>query len=94
MTPGRRCMSLLAGRFQPKPHDVVLTVRPFPNVIDPQFAKRTPLTRAKKGLLSQTSSDKLLRLTLQQGLRSSGIDPGIVQDIVVGPFTWLAWLIA
>ncbi|WWD19968.1 hypothetical protein CI109_104441 [Kwoniella shandongensis] len=59
--------------FQPSPEDIVLT-----------FARRTALTRAKKGLFKDTSSDQLLRSTLQTGLKLSGMDPALVEDIVIG----------
>jgi hypothetical protein len=50
----------------------------------PQYARRTALTRAKKGLWKDTSSDALIYKTLHAGLKESGVAPELVQDIVVG----------
>jgi acetyl-CoA acyltransferase 1 len=73
--------------------DVVITVRPlllspFPSLLsdvdDMQFAKRTALTRAKKGAFRDTSSDTLLHSLLQKGMDQSGVDRNIVGDIIAG----------
>ncbi|WOO79841.1 3-ketoacyl-CoA thiolase A, peroxisomal [Vanrija pseudolonga] len=63
----------LAEITKPRPDDVVIT-----------FAKRTPLTRAKKGLLAHTSSDALIYKLFKSGLADSGVDPKLVEDIIVG----------
>lgn len=49
-----------------------------------QFAKRTALTRAKKGAFRDTSSDTLLHSLLQKGMDQSGVDRHIVGDIIAG----------
>ncbi|GHJ87650.1 hypothetical protein NliqN6_4052 [Naganishia liquefaciens] len=48
------------------------------------FAKRTALTRAKKGAFRDTSSDTLLYSLLQKGMDQSGVDRNIVGDIIAG----------
>ncbi|GFZ46533.1 acetyl-CoA C-acyltransferase [Saitozyma sp. JCM 24511] len=58
-----------------------VSFRPLPY---PQYARRTALTRAKKGLWKDTSSDALIYKTLHAGLQESGVAPELVQDIVVG----------
>lgn len=68
-----RCYAQQAGAFTPNRNDVVIT-----------FARRTALTRAKKGGFRETTSDTLLYATLKSGLELSGIDPACVEDIVVG----------
>ncbi|GMK55615.1 hypothetical protein CspeluHIS016_0206710 [Cutaneotrichosporon spelunceum] len=55
------------------PDDVVIT-----------YARRTPLTRAKKGGLRDTSADGLLYKMLKGGIAESGVKPEQVQDIVAG----------
>jgi acetyl-CoA acetyltransferase len=64
--------------LQKNPDDVVITL-----------ALRTPLCRAKKGSLKDTSSDELL-LGLLKGVKErSMIDPSLVEDIAVGEFDYL-----
>ena len=64
--------------LQKNPDDVVITL-----------ALRTPLCRAKKGGLKDTSSDELL-LGLLKGVKErSMIDPSLVEDIAVGEFDYL-----
>ncbi|KAF8600992.1 3-ketoacyl-CoA thiolase [Ceratobasidium sp. AG-I] len=59
--------------FEKHPDDVVLTL-----------AMRTPLCKAKKGGLKDTPSDVLLIGLLQAVKERSAIDPGLIEDIVVG----------
>ena len=56
-----------------------------------QFARRTALTRAKKGGFRDTPSESLIYATLKSGLEISGLDPACVEDIVVG--TWIYFCI-
>jgi hypothetical protein len=75
-----RCLSRSLGTdtrlghlLQKNPNDVVITL-----------ALRTPLCRAKKGALKDTSSDELL-LGLLKGVKDkSMVDPALVEDIVIG----------
>ena len=53
-----------------------------------QFARRTALTRAKKGGFRDTPSESLIFATLKNGLTLSGLDPACVQDIIVGMWTF------
>ncbi|KAJ9125867.1 hypothetical protein QFC24_002651 [Naganishia onofrii] len=50
----------------------------------PQFAKRTALTRAKKGGFRDTSSDTLLHQFLTTSFPLTGIPASAVQDIIAG----------
>ncbi|CAE6437466.1 unnamed protein product [Rhizoctonia solani] len=59
--------------FTKHPDDVVLTL-----------ALRTPMCKAKKGGLKDTPSDVLLVGMLKAVQERSGVDPGLVEDIVVG----------
>ncbi|KAL5633710.1 hypothetical protein ACGC1H_005803, partial [Rhizoctonia solani] len=59
--------------FTKHPDDVVLTL-----------AVRTPLCKAKKGGLKDTPSDVLLVGMLKAVQERSGVDPNLVEDIVVG----------
>ncbi|KAH7106779.1 3-ketoacyl-CoA thiolase [Auriculariales sp. MPI-PUGE-AT-0066] len=59
--------------FAKNPQDVVIT-----------FARRTPLTKAKKGGFKDTRSDELLVSMLRAVVTHSGIDPACIQDIAVG----------
>ncbi|KAF8751211.1 thiolase, partial [Rhizoctonia solani] len=59
--------------FTKHPDDVVLTL-----------ALRTPMCKAKKGGLKDTPSDVLLVGMLKAARERSGIDPALVEDIVVG----------
>lgn len=45
---------------------------------------RTPLCRAKRGALAQTSAVVMLRTALEGAVARAGIDPSIVDDICVG----------
>lgn len=49
-----------------------------------QYAKRTALTRAKKGGFRDTSSDSLLYELLRRGMDASGVDRAVVGDIIAG----------
>lgn len=49
-----------------------------------QYARRTPLTRAKKGGFRDTSADGLLYKLLKTGIAESGVKPEQVQDIIAG----------
>ncbi|KAF8593520.1 hypothetical protein BDV93DRAFT_502521, partial [Ceratobasidium sp. AG-I] len=71
LSPVRTLMS--NNLFQKHPDDVVLTL-----------AMRTPLCKAKKGGLKDTPSDVLLVGLLQAVKERSAIDPGLIEDIVVG----------
>ncbi|KAB5589647.1 Peroxisomal 3-ketoacyl-coA thiolase (Kat1) [Ceratobasidium theobromae] len=59
--------------FTKHPDDVVLTL-----------ALRTPMCKAKKGGLKDTPSDVLLVGMLNAVRERSGVDPGLIEDIVVG----------
>ncbi|CAK9781640.1 unnamed protein product [Cutaneotrichosporon oleaginosum] len=59
--------------FKESPDDVVIT-----------YARRTPLTRGKKGGFRDTSADGLLYKMLKAGMAESGVKPEMVQDIVAG----------
>ncbi|RSH79182.1 uncharacterized protein EHS24_001221 [Apiotrichum porosum] len=63
----------VAEVVKPKADDVVIT-----------FARRTPLTRAKKGGFRDTSADGLLYKFLKAGMAESGVKPEQVQDIIAG----------
>jgi hypothetical protein len=51
-----------------------------------QYAKRTALTKAKRGAFRDTSSDSLLYELLKGGMAESGVDKTLVEDIIAG--TW------
>ena len=55
------------------PDDVVIT-----------FAARTPLTKARKGALKDTPLEGLLIPLLQAVREKSGIDPSLVEEIILG----------
>ncbi|CAE6405833.1 unnamed protein product [Rhizoctonia solani] len=59
--------------FTKHPDDVVLTL-----------ALRTPMCKAKKGGLKDTPSDVLLVGMLKAVRERSGVDPALVEDIVIG----------
>jgi hypothetical protein len=63
----------LQNLLQKNPNDVVITL-----------ALRTPLCRAKKGGLKDTTSDELLLGLLKAVKEKSMIDPGLVEDIAIG----------
>lgn len=64
--------------LQKNPDDVVVTL-----------AVRTPMCRAKKGGLKDTTSDELLLGLLKGVVERSKLDPSMVEDIVVGEFAAL-----
>ncbi|QRW07658.1 acetyl-CoA C-acetyltransferase [Ceratobasidium sp. AG-Ba] len=59
--------------FTKNPDDVVLTL-----------AIRTPMCKAKKGVLKDTPSDVLLVGMLKAVKERAGIDLGLIEDIAVG----------
>ncbi|KAM5343926.1 hypothetical protein ACJ41O_012463 [Fusarium nematophilum] len=65
--------SYSASLFTKSPDDVVITL-----------ATRTPLTKAGKGYLKDTKLEGLLVPLLQRIHDASGIEPGLVEEIVVG----------
>ena len=68
----------LAHLLRKNPNDVVITL-----------ALRTPLCRAKKGALKDTSSDELLMGLLKGVKDKSMVDPALVEDIVIGKSDYL-----
>ncbi|KAH8917714.1 thiolase [Atractiella rhizophila] len=48
------------------------------------FAKRSPMTRARKGGLAHLGSDELLRNFLVESLKVASVSPSAIQDIAVG----------
>ncbi|KAJ6610039.1 3-ketoacyl-CoA thiolase [Mycena sp. CBHHK59/15] len=76
--PLRRSASTLAPRglaaiLQKNPDDVVIT-----------FAKRSPIGRAKKGQLKDTTVDELLLALFKTTLEKTRLDPSKIDDICVG----------
>jgi acetyl-CoA acyltransferase 1 len=63
----------LAGPGPKKPDDVVICA-----------SFRTPLTKAKKGLLKDTPPEAMLFPLYQQVVKATGIDPKLIGDIVIG----------
>ncbi|KAI0347814.1 thiolase [Trametopsis cervina] len=55
------------------PDDVVITM-----------AVRTPMCKAKKGALKDTTSEELLVEIFREAVKHSNIDPGLIGDIAVG----------
>jgi acetyl-CoA acyltransferase len=47
-------------------------------------AVRTPMGRALKGTLAFTRPDDLAALVLQEAVRRAGIDPALVEDVILG----------
>ncbi|MCB9685827.1 MAG: acetyl-CoA C-acyltransferase [Alphaproteobacteria bacterium] len=47
-------------------------------------AVRTPVGKSKKGSLKDTRPDELLGLVLKSALERGGVDPAVVDDVVVG----------
>ncbi|KAM0227855.1 hypothetical protein ACHAP5_012093 [Fusarium lateritium] len=79
-TPTERLSQLSTQLKKPAPHvlsksenDVVIT-----------FANRTALTKAKKGYFKDTPLDGLLVPLLKRLRKDSGIDPSLVEEVVVG----------
>ena len=72
-TSGTRNGNGLQTLLQKHPNDVVITL-----------ALRTPLCRAKKGGLKDTTSDELLLGLLKAVKEKSMIDPCSVEDIAIG----------
>ncbi|CAN9366613.1 unnamed protein product [Alternaria sp. RS040] len=70
MTPSASGISALTTK---NPDDVVITL-----------ALRTPLTKAHKGGLKDTTLDGIMVKTLKQVVAKSNLDPAIVEDICVG----------
>ncbi|CAL5869712.1 uncharacterized protein PFLUO_LOCUS3942 [Penicillium psychrofluorescens] len=68
-TPGAARQKLLAKN----PDDVVIT-----------YLARTPLTKARKGGLKDTSLDSLLVSLLTTVREKSNVDPNLVEDVCVG----------
>ncbi|WWC64325.1 uncharacterized protein I303_106935 [Kwoniella dejecticola CBS 10117] len=83
-----RCVSLIItdlAVFDIDREQGIMTLKELmPGITLAEFVGRTALTRAKKGLLKSTSSDQLLRLALQKSIDSSGIDPSLVEDVIIG----------
>lgn len=48
------------------------------------YAARTPLCKAKKGGLKDTSLEYMIYALLKQVKERSGVDPALVEDICVG----------
>ncbi|KAM0331295.1 hypothetical protein ACHAQA_002965 [Verticillium albo-atrum] len=63
----------VASLLTKSPNDVVITL-----------AIRTPLTKANKGYLKDTKLEGLLVPLLQNALQKSGIEPKLVEEIVLG----------
>lgn len=72
---------------RPTPH----TPRPSwrTSSLTQQYARRTPMTRAKKGGFRDTSADGLLYKLLKAGIAESGVDPKSVQDVIAGEWCWV-----
>lgn len=70
-------LSLTKCSKDKNPDDIVITL-----------AIRTPLTKAGRGGLKDTTMDLLLFKIMQQVLRRSNIDPQLVEDICLGN-VWL-----
>ncbi|KAI5479603.1 eukaryotic translation initiation factor 3 subunit L [Pseudohyphozyma bogoriensis] len=75
LSPAFRHLSTeaIASATHKNPSDVVIT-----------YAKRSALTKAKKGGFKDTASDSLLYLMLKAALPEMKIDPAAVEDILVG----------
>ena len=69
----RASSSALETLLIKNPDDVVITL-----------ALRTPMGKAKRGGLKDTSADSLLYGMLTAVQERSGVDPGSVEDIAVG----------
>jgi len=48
---------------------------------------RTPITKAKKGGLKDTPADKLLQQIFENILKTTKIDPKLIEDVVIGKVT-------
>jgi len=68
-----RGLSINMARTQKHHDDVVITL-----------ALRTPLTKAKRGGLKDTTLDGLLFKLLEQVRKQCNFDPGLVRDICLG----------
>lgn len=74
--------SFVTARSSMKSHQALLQKNPNDVVVT--LAIRTPLCRAKKGGLKDTTSDELLLGLLKGVVERSKVDPKLIEDIVVG----------
>ncbi|EJD45796.1 3-ketoacyl-CoA thiolase [Auricularia subglabra TFB-10046 SS5] len=78
----KQLASHLASSSSSKGRDALFTKSPDDVVI--VFAKRSALTKARKGGFKDTRSDELLTSMFKAVIQHSGVDPKLVQDISVG----------
>ncbi|KAH6676984.1 3-ketoacyl-CoA thiolase [Plectosphaerella plurivora] len=86
-TPSQRIQHLssqLSGAGDQKSRAKASLLAKNPNDVVITLAIRTPLTKAKKGLLKDTQLEGLLVPLLQTTVQKSGLAPELVEEIVLG----------